>query len=452
MSFKESSQAVAKFVGNYGKTARAYAPAFALIQAARLNNLISVESGDFGTQGKLRQFKMTYYPMVCEAEGDCSDSVCNPGTTLEPKNRFFTITRCTATPVYQLNVADLRLIDDDGASFMDHIRMQIASVLPAARKMLSEQMLDLLVANTGLLPDGTASRRVTFANTTNGAVNATGKFEIERLFSDAGFTNPFILGGAAEVDMWQRSVAVGTPNNGLNTAQLGMSNVYYDGLVNATYGDGGQHIIAFDPSVLKFVAWSQNQGMFATDVQNVTQLDSLFKRGSDGRIRGSFIDPVYQLMWDFDAMFHNCGGTDNQGYYTWQLSLRWDILMMPDQTCNLPGVNGIFHFTACAPVLAPCPTGDAYPTPPESATYAYTPGSIFPLHIGTLVLGGVETHPNVNVANIAELNAVFNSNSAMTFTVAGSTITYTGFSAISGAINGGTANGGKDVAFAEVVE
>lgn len=448
MSFKNANSPKAAFIGVYGNTERNYPVITAVTNASRQNNFLSVEDGDFGRDGKFRKFKVTYYPLNCDPVGSCSTTVCDAGVVEEPKQEFYAPKGCIASKVQRLNVDDLRWVDDGGLTFSDHAKAQINAAMPGMRKELATQMAAKLATNAGLLPDGTASRRVTFANGTNGMVNPQGQWEIERAFADAGYNAPYVVGGAADIYTWQRATAIGAANNGINTAALGLNNLFYDPLVNDAFGTTGPHIIAFDPAVLKFVSWSENAGIFATDWQSVEDLDKLFWQSKLGSIHGTFLDPVTRLLWDFDAKFVDCAGPNNKGYFQWQLRLNWDILFMP-QDCGPFGTNGIFHFTACAPVLAPCPTGDAYPTPPTPETYEYTPGAIFPYYIGELNIAGQVTEPGVNVANITELAAIMNANSNMTFTVSGSDITYSGLSAISGSMNGGTAAGGKDITFTE---
>lgn len=453
MSFKNANLPRQRWVGVLGNTQRNYDTITALINASRQNGTISIEAADFGEDGKPRILKVNYYALDCDPVGDCADTVCDAGTNQEPKQIYFEPKRCIASKVKRLDVDDLKWVDDGGLNFSDHARAQIMSMFPAVRKELARQIDALLVANIGLLPDGTTDRRVAFANSTNGVVNPTGKFEIERLFVDGNYQMPYILGGAQEIYLWQRSLAASNGQGGFDPARIGMDNVYYDGTVNEVFGDGKQHIIAFDPSVLKFVTWSQNRGIFATDLNNVGDIDQLFERSLGGSIHGAFVDPVTGLVWDFDAKYFDCGGKNNRGYFQWQLRLYWDIIFLPEANCNLQGVNGIFHFTACDPVLPPCPTGDPIPAAPVASVFEWTPGAgTVPRFIHALTIAGVATEPNVNAATLADLVAIMNANSPMVFTLEGSTIKYTGFSAITGTINGGAANGGVDVVFAAAEE
>jgi len=447
MSFQNASLPLSRFIPLWAKNAPIYRTALALIAAARLNNNIS--ASDFGVLDKKRQFKLNYYPIVCDAEGTCADSVCDPGTRLAPKQQMFNLDQCTASKVYELDFADVRLADDGGMTFSDHARAQIASTLPAMRKLLNEQMQAWLVANAGLQLDGSASRRVSMVTSTNGAVNALGRREIERSFENGGYNAPFIVGGT-EVDNWITSTNLGTANNiGQNIGQLSSANMFYDGTINNTFGDGGEHIIAFDPTVLKFVAWSNNAGMFATDITSINTgdaLDSLFKASKgDGSIRGSLLDPTYGILWDIRIKWHDCGGVDDEGYWTYQYRLVWDIFHMPEQVCNAQGVNGIMHFTSCPPVLAPCPEGDVQPPAPVATVFSWNPDVAYPLYIATAKIGSVDSAPAVNVTNDADMAAMLTENGGgIVFTVSGGNIQYTGYTAITGNLNNNT-----NFAFAE---
>ena len=439
MSFKNSSLPIAKWVPNWAKQAPLYKTPLAVIDAARRNNTIT--TADMGVVGKKRQFKITYYPPVCDVEGSCTDTVCAPGEVLEPKQAFFELSECTASKVFQLNFADIRLTDDGGMQFSEHAKAQIASTMPSMRKLLSEQMQAKLIAHMGLQLDGNPTRRVSMVNGTNGVVNPLGRREIDRIFSDGGFTTPFIIGGT-EVDNWiAATTGAGTNNAGNNLSLLSRDNMYYDGTLNEAFGDSNEHIIAFDPTVLKFISWSNNAGMFATDLTGIDDLDKLFKQSKDGgSIRGSLLDPVYGLLWDIRIKFFDCGGPDDEGYWTYQYKLLWDIFFMPDQVCNKQGVNGIFHFTSCPPVLAPCPTGDPVPAPAGAQSYEWTPALAYPLYVHDLQVAGITTQPNVNLTSLADLVAMLNENGGgIRFTKVGTTVQYMGYSAIGGNINGNTA-------------
>lgn len=454
--FQAATLPIGQFVLNYVKTDKAFQSLKAILAASSDRfSKITAEDRGLTDDGKKRQVRISYYPPVCDDTGTCADDVCNPGVKLEPKHATFTLTRCTASNIYTIDKEDVRIVDkqtmDNGReiavrslSFSDHASQQLATILPAVRKKLALQVLTLLYARTGKMPDGNATRRVTLANTATGVVNVMGKEEIEATLEDSGFGAPFIIGGK-EVRVWKNNVASnGAGIQNLNTAQLGDTNMYYDALLKQVVGDGQDHILAFDPTVFKFVSWNRNKGIFATKTGSLEDADMVFQAGDDGTYSGTMLDPLYGLVWDVEIHFDSCTKK-----YNFQLRLEWDIWFMPADHCVEADVNGIFHFTTCPVVMAPCPTGDAPPAPVTAGVYDFTPTSANYGYIDTVTVAGQTTTVGANVANITELTAALNANAAgYVFRVNGTAIEYTGYGAQTVLTNGGAAAGGKDLAFA----
>lgn len=424
-----------RFVMQYGNTSRGYDTTRALIDARRFNNTITER--DLGDNGKMREFKLNYYPINCDAEGSCTDNVCGTGTRMEPKQLNFNLTQCTASKVWQLDAEDVRFVDGN-MTFSDHAIAMVNSTLPALRKAMAMDQAALLVAHAGLHLDGNPTRRVTMANQTNGSINPTGQWEIEREFMDGGFNAPFII-GSGEVFTWQKSMmAAGLNAAGLNLARLGAVNVYYDALIAQAVGDGQDHIIAFDPQVLKFMTFNRNAGIFATNMASLDSLDSLYAQGNNSVQRGVLRDPVTGLLWDLYVKFDPCCGAAQEGCWTFQLKLIWDIFFMPDVACNIQGVNGIFHYTTCPAVLPPCPTGDPVPPPAASKAFTWNPTFAYPQHVSDITLGAKTTSPDVTINSDTDLLAVLNGAFGMAFTLNTGVFSYTGYSALSGSINNGS--------------
>lgn len=433
MSFRNSMQAVQRTILNYTKNGRPY-EILAAILAARQFNTIIKETDLESEAGKKRQLKINYYPPVCEDNGTCNANICDTGTVLEPKQMFFEIGQCTASAVYQLNKDDIRFVDGNYL-FSDHAKAQIASVLPTVRKKMATQMAALLVANAGVIPiTGNTTKLLPWMDNSTGTVNPTGLWEVERVYRDGGFDDPFIIGGTS-VFNWRKAVDIGGLNqNGLNVAQMGRTNAYYDSIINETYADPThEHVIAFDPQMLKFVSFNRNAGIFATDLDRIEDIDAIYQRGGTDYIEGVMADPLTGLLWDLNVNYDKCNKR-----WTFQWQLEWDIFFMPPMVCNIQGVNGVTHFLTCAPVETECPVG-SLPEPADEATFTYTPGSqgvTFPLYIGKLELAGQTSYPNATVANIAALNTLFNANvNGITFVVDGATIEYEGYAAIAGQLN-----------------
>lgn len=433
MSFQNASQQIQRTLLNRVQNDTRYKIIDALVDARRQNNSIT-ETDLRYSEGKQRAFKMNYYPVVCDGEGDCSDTICDPGTVLEPKQAVFNITRCTASKVYRLNVDDIREVDDD-FMFSDHARAQIASVMGSVRKALAQEMIALIVANVGCMPDAQPTRQLALTDPATGAIRPLGMWQIQQAFEDAGMANPYIVGGT-DVFTWGKATQIGGLNQqGQNTGAFNNDNLFYDPLVDAAFGDPTQgHILAFNPQMLRLVTFSDNAGMFATDWTGLQDMDKQFKQSKNGTIKGSILDPVTGLIWDLNIRYEDC---EPEGW-TFQLRLKWDIFFLPDYVCNVDCLNGIFHFTTCLPTPVEC-SDVTPPAPITASTYEWTPGGIFPEYFGDITLGGQTTAINATAANITEMAALLNANIAgYTFSVSGSDIVYTGFSAISGSANGGT--------------
>jgi hypothetical protein len=432
MSFKNAMQATQKSILQYAKQGRPY-EVLAAVLAARQFNTTIIDTDLQSEEGKKRQLKINYYAPICTDNGVGNESLCNAGTVVAPKQVFFEVGRTTASAVYQLNRDDVRYVD--GAyTFSDHAKAAINAALPAVRRKLATEVASLLVSNIGLLPDGNTTRMLPFLDKENGTVNPMGLWEIERTYRDAGFSNPFIVGGT-DVFHWRKAVEIGGVNDkGQNISQLGRSNAYYDSLINDAFGDATkEHVIAFDPQMLKFVSFSRNAGIFATELNNIDAIDTIYQRGGTDYVEGVMADPLTGLLWDLSINYDKCNYR-----WTFQWKLEWDIFFMPPNVCNLPGVNGVTHYTTCAPVQYTCPTDGTPEAPAESSVYEFETDVVigYPLYVHKLEIGGQTSMPGTTVANISELKNLFNDNSTgYIFGVSGTKITYTGYSGLGGQIN-----------------
>lgn len=433
MSFQGANQQIQRNLYYRIKNDTRYEVIDAIMAAARQNSSITETDLQY-SQGKKRVFKMNYYPVVCDGEGSCTDNVCDTGTALEPKQQTFEVSQCTASKVWRLNVDDIRLTDDD-LTFSQHALAQIASVLGGVRKALAQDIAAILVANVGCLPDGQESKQLALTDPATGAIRPLGLWQIEQTFQDAGMASPFIVGGT-DVFTWRKATAIGGLNQlGQETGRFNNGQMYYDPLIDAAFGDDTVgDILAFDPQMLKFVTFSRNAGMFATNWRGLEDMDRQFKESKNGKIKGTFIDPVTGLMWDLDIRYQDC----DEEHWTFQLRLEWDIFFLPDYICNIDCVNGLYHFTTCLPTPVEC--SDVTPEPPVTPTlFEWTPDVDYPLYISQLTFAGQNSNPNVTVDNINELAAALTSAvDGYTFSVSGTEIQYTGFSEKGGSMNAGT--------------
>ena len=431
MSFLNAGREQARFILNRVK-GKPEEGLQALLAARRLNSSISETDLQYGP-GKKRQLKTSYYAPICTDNGTCNPNFCDPGVVVEPMQDIQSINRCTASAVYQLNRDDIRLVDGE-YNFSEHAKQIIAAALPTVRGKLAAEAMAVLYANAGVTPEGNATRNLPMVDKTNGAVNPMGMWEIERAYRDTGYSDPFIVGGSAVWD-WIKATGVGAVNsNGVDVARLGATNMYYDTRINTVAGDPTrEHVISFDPQMLKFVSFSRNAGIFATDIQSL-DLERIYQTGGTDYVHGAFVDPMTGLIWDLNINYDKCNFR-----WTFYLQLEWDILFMPPMVCNIQGINGIFAWTTCPVPVYNCDEYSAL-TPVNTSTFAYdTSGEItFPMYIAKLTIGGQTTMPGADVANVAALAAMFNANhNGITFSAVGTELRYTGYAGISFTINEG---------------
>lgn len=448
MSFLNASQQIQKWVGEYGHTDRTYSAIDFIMDASAANNkMVFVDNGDISNEGgKLRQVKVSYFPILSYTDPGCGGNLCSAGTPLQPKQITFNLKQCTATPVYQLSKDDIRYIDGYH-TFSEIAKNMIMSAMPQWRRNFAIDLLTTIGSNLGVHLDGNATHQVQPSLSSTGQVNPVGLFDIEREFLDGGLSDPFIIGGL-DVYNWMRSTQIGAPNlQGQDISKLNNKDMYYDdGLLNIVLGDtaNGGHIVALDPIAMKMVGFSENAGIFSTNLTDPDQLDNLYFQGDNSFIDGTFLDTVTGILLDFNAVFDRCSGTNGRGAWKFQIQHRWDIFFLPEVVVNAvgPTFNGILHYRTCVPVTLACPTGTPLPSPVSSRTYTWTPSFTgawtLPLYIAQSTIAGVTNNPNVNITNIADLCAMMNDAAGgYLFTVSGSSIVYTGYSAISGSFNNG---------------
>lgn len=438
MSFQNANRVVQIFVDDYGNIGRTYGVFDFVRETSQENNKVTLDPRVFINEpGKLREVRMNYWPVLCDVEGGCDTNICDAGQVLQPKQAMFAITECVASKIFAINVDDIRLVDNGSWDFNGTAMQIIVSMLPELRRVLATDMTAKLYTMAGVHPDGNAEKRVTVTNPTNGIVNPMGKLQIEREYQDAGFSVPNIYGGG-EVYNWKEMVAIGGLNaQGQLINRINTNNAWYDDslsmkmLNDATHGD---HILTIAPEVFKYVWFSENAGIFGTDMSGIEQLGTIFARGiGNGFIRGTLVDPETGTPWDLYIRFDEC---TNQ--WTVQLKHFWDFFVLPDVACNGQNVNGIMHWRTCPEVIAECPTG-VTPSPAVTpTTYSWTPTMADIPNVYSAVIAGYVSQQNqpVETPTIADLAAYMNDNSNITFTVVGNQIRYTGTSAINGQFNG----------------
>lgn len=453
MAFINAMQAIQKNVWDYARDTKNINLLLAVIAGSRLNR--TIEMTDFGMMGKLRTLKINFLAPICDDDGTCDPNICNPGRVIEPSQMFFNISQCTASDVYQVNKEDIRFLDGD-VTFSDYAKRVVANAMVPVRDKLHAAIAAELVGEVGIIPlaDGTgvADLLINWVNPENGYLNPQGYNTIQRSFADGGFSsNPIIVGGPT-VDDWKRNRAIATANNFgqmLERLQSG-DNAWYDPIIPTTFADSQyDHILAYDPEVLKFVNFSMNSGIFQTDLNSINDINRLYWRGSESLIEGTIIDPRTGLLWDLEIHYDVC-------LKAWKIQwqIRWDIFFMPPRQCNIQGVNGIYHFLACLAPAVECPTPAVLSPISTDQDFEYqTSGQIdYTYFIQKLQVGSlVKEFEGLNqVDNIAELVTMLNDflfPLGIVLTANGTILEYTGTSPITILINGGATNDGETFTF-----
>lgn len=455
MSYQNSNILIQQFVDNYGNVGRTYEVFDFIADVSSANNKVNLDPSSFlKAPGKKRQVRLNFWPIQCDVEGSCDTALCDAADEiLEPQQVTFDIERCYATLKYGIDVENVRLVDNSGWNYEGIARAIVTSVLPQARRELAIDYTTRLYQLAGVHPDGNLQKRVTTTNPATGIINPMGLLDMQVEYTDAGFSEPYIYGGR-EVKNYQAMTAIGGLNaSGQRIDMLDTDNLYYDsGLSTTILNDNpnGGHILTIAPETFKYVWYLNNAGIFRTDLASIDDIGQIYFNGVDGFMKGIFIDPVTGVAFDLYVNYDKCNDR-----WTLQLKHTYDFFVLPEVACNIQGVNGLMHWRTCPLVVAPCATGDAPSPAVTPSTFSWTPGDILSLTATSILLGGIYndltsgTSVGVSVTTLNQLAALLNDNyNGQIFSVSGSDIVYSGVTAITGNINGGSAAGGIDITFA----
>lgn len=447
MSFQNAGhRETLKFILDYAKGKPVEATQ-AVLKARTENTYINERDLQID-DGKKREFRITYYPPICDAEGTGEENICDSGTVIQPKQVQFALSKVTASKVWELKADDVRLVDD-AYTFSDHARSIMMAALPQVRTAMNNDITALLYANKGVLPNGQTDEILPMINNANGEANPMGLFRIEKAYRDSGYSErPYIVGGN-DVFMWKKATNIGGLNaGGQRIDQMTYNELYYDDSINTAAADASvQHIISFDPQMIKFVSFNRNAGLFATDEMSLEATDMLFKKGYDGMVRGVMMDPVTGLLWDMNLDFDKCLNNGTGGW-KFQIKLEWDIFIMPESVCNVAGVNSIYHWKTCQPQNTVCDPNNSPISGVATKTFEFdTNGELtYPLIVNKLNVAGSTSYPDTTNADLDAFIVTLNdaAPAGYTFTKSGTKIQYTGYSAITVVLNTNT-----DLAFTE---
>lgn len=465
MSYVNASIKKIFFAEKYGNRGRTFSPIEYVLRTSMAGPALNLKapSGATGTigdgtflfaSGKQRKVQISYFPLDCDVEGDSSQKLCdNPDKVSKPVQREFEITQKTTTQSRGINAEDIRLTDNNTWDFSGVALETIGAMMPAARKLLAEDLTTYLLTKAGHHSDGNPTKQVPPAYTTAGVVNPFGgRITIEKEYMDAGMDSPYIMGGDQAFYLKYLTGLGGAQNTGIQTNQINTENIWYDdNIMQNIKGDltNGGWMIAIDPAIFKFVTYSNNAGLFRTDratLDNNT-LEQIYKSGGgEDFILGVFTDPKTGLIWDMYLNFNKCAEwNDGNPGWTVFLRLEWDMLVMPPTNCNIPEYNGITLWRTCPEKVAACPEGNTPSPAITPSTFEWTPGSIYPLTAYQSLVGGdaVSQNEPVEIANIAALASFLNdvTGNVYGFVVNGSDIEYEGVVGIDVNINNGEVTG-----------
>lgn len=413
-----------------------------ILAASAANSSINLSNATFlKSQGKKRTVQVNTWDLLCDVEGTCGVGLCTDGEKVEPREFTFDITQCTATKKFKLAIEDFRSLDSDEWDVTTIARLIVEKAMPAARQQLAVDMLTYLLTKVGVHNDGTQyGDKITLVNPMTGAINPSGMLDILREYDDVGFSggvNPYLLGGGKEVfDILRLLPRAGMNEAGVDTGADFIPNLWYDqGALAKLLNDlaNGNHILAIDPRVIKYVSYSENAGIFRTDLDSIDDIYKLFsgRQGHDF-ILGTFTDPQTGIIWDLYVNFEKC--TQDWDFH---LEHKWDILPFPVE-CATPGYTGITRWRTCPEVKAPCATGLSPVSPVAATTYSATPVLADVPTISQSVIGGVANSQitPVAISTVDDLVAYMNANyTTPVFVKNGSNIEYSGYAAMTATFN-----------------
>jgi hypothetical protein len=422
-----------KFILNFAKTDYFPGVLQAVLKARNENKVIDETDANSSVEtknGKLRELKISYLPPMCNTEGSCATTICDSGVTVKEMQETFALKQCLASKVYEHLLDDVR--DIDGLAGNEKIMKMISGLLQGAREALSRDMLALIIDRIGTLYNGQATRTLNIINTTTGAYNPMGVNLVNLDFRDAKLMQPYVIGGAPVFLANSSQQNSGVNLMGQNLAASPLTNWFYDNEVNNAFANGKENIIAFDPSIFKFVSWSKNAGEFATNgASSIESLIAKFQNGTMGLLRGSILDPVSGLLFDLDGSFETCPDR-----WKFQIRLNWDMFFMPQNVCNIETVTGVIRYETCGIIPAECADVVA-PVLPTKSDFCWTPAATcFPKFINEITLNGRTHNPETNVTSAADIATLLSAVSGLSFMEAAGVIKFNGFTAPAGILQG----------------
>lgn len=448
MGYLNQAHRIQLAANSYGNLGRSHPVIDYFMAVSAANTAIQMSDITFlAGQGKRRTVQFNYWPVQCDVEGECGQSLCATGEVVQPKEQTFTISQCTATKKWSLRLEDLRSVDIASWDVNYVARTIMATAMPAARKLLATDMLTYALTKVGVHLDGNVTKQIKLLNPATGQISPMGWSKVKQEYLDAGQDQPYSLGGGSEIyGLLQLQGSAGMNDLGVNTGAIPVPNLWYDeSLMGIIKGDlaNGNYVLAIDPRMFKMISFSENAGIFRTDLDSIEDTNKLFT-GVQGHdfILGTFTDPVTGIIWDLYMNFEKCG-TNNKPEWSFHLEHKWDMFVMPDINCTTQGYNGLTLWRTCPEVEAECPTGVSPVSPASPITYTATPDLSKVPVISQSSIGGVSNTQETPVAisTIDDLVAYMNANYTQPiFVKDGSDIKYSGHVDLAVTFNNGDYN------------
>lgn len=401
MAFTAKNAIIKIIKGNIGGDDSRFKTLKGLIEASKLNTTI-LNVQDFAERpGKLRELKVSYFPVNCDDDDTCPVDLCDT-TPASLETVSFTLSECTAAKGRSVSINDVRNVDGEfmiNDAAIGVIKGQLQEVRRKINKRAAAKLAALAMSSEFV--DGDSFKTIQLVNPTTGALIPSGYFEIERAVEDAGLSSPFIFGGLDAFSWAKGQEIAGLNANGQALQGLSKGNTFYDRVLNDAFSDdGNNHLVGVSADAIKFIAYAENAGGFANrSVANMEELESMFRSGST-YLYSVIADPLTGLLYNLDIVMSPCSKLWNINVH-----VTWDLFTIPNGHCgNGEDVTGVFHFKTCKPIDTTCPT-------PENTTTYMEDAPTFPVAaaVGFIRNGITVPMASTSIANLGQLVGLLNS-------------------------------------------
>lgn len=266
--------------------------------------------------------------------GDDGETIRMKYETKNIGNRFY-------SRKYKIPNGYVRCIKEGKAEYQDMVIAEaLRTYLDAFGREISDYVVSKGYVGTFAKGGGTSCKSLPLFAANGREINAQGEIQLneDMLQAEAGQRAPVIVGGT-RLTAYAQAKQIATVNTtlGVDLAQLGMETMFYrdtnvGSVPKGAEGTDPNRVLAIIPGALKLLTTTQNQGDFADEF--------------DDQLRGTTIDPYYQLEHDYYIFVDKC---KNQIEYSIQFAIDWDILGYPDcwaeDDDEFNGVTDVFCYS-----------------------------------------------------------------------------------------------------------